>query len=156
MSIFPYPKWSQSWNSMFKVRLEILRLSRLLRLRSLSRNLTLSPKTNYVTQTRQRVMYICTYACYSHAVKPRNATRLYVRMTSGLCVCETLSKRSVIWSAWLFESDDLKRDGKARQEIHLPWKPRASAHKGEISRNCRALGFRTRMSRMSWFRVNEP
>lgn len=123
---------------MFKVHLEILRPSRLLRLRSLSRNLTLSENQPCNSNSTASYVHMYTYPCYSHAVKPRNARRLYVRMTSGLCVCETRSKRSVIWSAWLFESDDLKHDGKARQEIHLAWKPRASAHKGE-SRGIAAL-----------------
>jgi len=117
--IFLCLKWSQSWNSMFKVHLEILRPSRLLRLRSLSRNLTLSENQPCNSNSTASYVHMYTYPCYSHAVKPRNARRLYVRMTSGLCVCETRSKRSVIWSAWLFESDDLKHDGKARQEIHL-------------------------------------
>lgn len=142
---------------MFKVHLEILRPSRLLRLRSLSRNLTLSPKTNHVTQTRQRsYVHMYTYPCYSHAVKPRNARRLYVRMTSGLCVCETRSKRSVIWSAWLFESDDLSST-MVKPGKRFTWRgSRGHPHIKRISRNCRALGFTTRMSRMSWFRVNEP
>lgn len=105
-------------------------------------------------------VYVGTYVGCSYAVKPRNSGARTEMTRAAFALAKRVQQWGEIWSARLFESDDLKRDVKPKPwdavrrvcgHPHITAKFRSIAPSGS-----RRAGSGQVSSRTRWFRVNEP